>query len=137
MRFAQSATLAIQREGELLHGRECKCRQKHHTPAMRVCIVSDAQHMEDAYLLLSLEGYVATSCVRAQKRRICLLRRRPPGKSFFGGRIHAVVAPLATKNDIFYLRRSRHIKTRKVLFLLLLWGHISFLPKNSFLGCEK
>ncbi len=49
-----------------------------------------------------------------------------------------------TKREIFdsrcfYLRRSRQIKARKVLFffLLLLWGHISFLLKYSFLGCEK
>ena len=31
----------------------------------------------------------------------------------------------------FYRRRSRQIKARKV-FLLLLWGHISFLLKYSF-----
>ncbi len=40
---------------------------------------------------------------------------------------------------LFYLRRSRQIKARRVLFflLLLLWGHISFLLKYIFWGCEK
>ncbi len=40
--------------------------------------------------------------------------------------------------ELFYLQRSRQIKARKVLFLLLLlWGHISCLLKYSFLVCVK
>ncbi len=39
--------------------------------------------------------------------------------------------------NFFYLRRSRQIRAGKVFFFLLLWGHISFLLKYSFLGWKK
>ncbi len=86
--------------------------------------------MEDAYLLLSLEG--CGHFVRAGPKA----HRRPPGKSFFGGRIHAVVPPPATKKDIFLsAAQPTHQGTESVVLVVFVVVGTHFIStEEQFFG---
>ena len=73
-------------------------------------------HMEDAYLLLSLEGYVATSCVRAQKRTA-----DHPARAFLAEESTQLsLVPLATKKDIFLsTAQPTHQGTKSVVLVVV------------------
>ena len=110
MRFAQSATLAIQRERWNCYMVESvnAGRQKHHTPLMRVCIVSDAYTWRmHTFFSLWRDMWPLRTCgpksaPPTTTRQELFWRKNPRGRSPSNQKIHFFIYGAAD--------RSRHGK---------------------------